>query len=334
MIVPQFWAEARTQHKANGKQITVRRFGWSNSGDADAQAMADSRVQDALQRLLSGEKLERRESKVPYNGADGVPIREEIVERHLAGSNTGSDDIIITRNSYGARCLNTPNVFFADIDFESPSGCGFVFTALFLLLAATAGFAVAVRPKPAWVLLTIALAVVLSPFLGIFLQAVLVKLKGGTKTAVIAAIRGVSGKNPSWNFRLYETPAGLRLLATHQTFAPQSAEVAACFKALGTDPIYAQMCIKQNCFRARVSAKPWRIGITENLRPRPGVWPVQEQHMPMREAWVREYEAKASAFAACKFVEQIGSGAVHADVAATISLHDVLCGANSGRPIA
>jgi len=36
-----------------------------------------------------------------------VPIREEIVSRH--------GDTIITRNSYGARCLNTPNALFADI---------------------------------------------------------------------------------------------------------------------------------------------------------------------------------------------------------------------------
>jgi hypothetical protein len=39
---------------------------------------------------------------MPYNGAAGVPIREEIVGRH--------GETVITRNSYGARCLNMPNV--------------------------------------------------------------------------------------------------------------------------------------------------------------------------------------------------------------------------------
>ncbi|MEQ1893799.1 MAG: hypothetical protein ABL998_14750, partial [Planctomycetota bacterium] len=34
--------------------------------------------------------------------AEGVPIREEIVSEH--------DAAVITRNGYGARCLNTPNV--------------------------------------------------------------------------------------------------------------------------------------------------------------------------------------------------------------------------------
>ena len=60
--------------------------------------------------MLSGEKLRRREPQTSYNGAEGVPIREEVLEQH--------GEEIITRNSYGARCLNTPNVLFADIDFD------------------------------------------------------------------------------------------------------------------------------------------------------------------------------------------------------------------------
>src|SRR5688500_8191871 len=103
MIVPQYWAEGRVQHRAKGRQVTMRRFGWADTSQADAQAHADTRAQEALDRFLSGESLERREPKIPYNGADGVPIREEIVSRH--------GEAIITRNSYGARCLNTPNVF-------------------------------------------------------------------------------------------------------------------------------------------------------------------------------------------------------------------------------
>jgi len=59
--------------------------------------------------VLSGEKLIRREPKIPYKGAAGVPIREEIVSRH--------GETIITRNAYGARCLNTPNVLFADVRY-------------------------------------------------------------------------------------------------------------------------------------------------------------------------------------------------------------------------
>ena len=48
MIVPTYWAEARVQQRAGDRQVTVRRFGWSDAGQDDAQAMADARA--ALQK--------------------------------------------------------------------------------------------------------------------------------------------------------------------------------------------------------------------------------------------------------------------------------------------
>lgn len=107
MIVPQYWAEARVQ-QLEPRQITVRRSGWSDISQEEAQAHAEARAREALERIASGEALSRREPRVPYNGAEGVPIREEILERH--------GETIITRNVYGARCLNTPDVAFADVD--------------------------------------------------------------------------------------------------------------------------------------------------------------------------------------------------------------------------
>lgn len=114
MIVPRFWAEGRIQERVAGQQVTVRRFGWSDDSPLAAQAHADQRTREAYDRIVSGETLERRERKLAYNGAHGVPIREEILERQ--------GDSIVTRNSYGARCLNTPDVLFVDVDFESEEG--------------------------------------------------------------------------------------------------------------------------------------------------------------------------------------------------------------------
>ncbi len=75
MIVPQFWAEGRIQERTAGKQLTVRRYGWSDESPLAAQAHADQRTREAFERIAQGEKLERREPKRAYNGADGVPIR-------------------------------------------------------------------------------------------------------------------------------------------------------------------------------------------------------------------------------------------------------------------
>ncbi len=53
MIVPDFWAEARRQHRAAGRQTTVRRFGWSERSQADAQANANRRADGGLLRHVA-----------------------------------------------------------------------------------------------------------------------------------------------------------------------------------------------------------------------------------------------------------------------------------------
>jgi hypothetical protein len=335
MIVPHYWAEGRVQQRHLGKQITVRRFGWSDVGELDAQTMADERAQQAMQRIVSGEKLERHEPKTPYNGAEGVPIREEIISEH--------GDAVITRNAYGARCLNTPNVFFADIDFEPPrlpSGyTGPIFCTLWLGTMAVA-----------WALglLTALMAVALFFAVGVlavFIASAISKRKqaaaaaaplphNSPEAAAKARVQAFLDTHPHWGFRLYRTPAGLRLIATHQTMLPQDPEVALAFAALGTDPIYTAMCLRQQCFRARLTAKPWRIGVHDHMRPRPGVWPVAPQRLAERAAWVQAYEAAAASFAACRYVETLGQPTVHFEVAAVQALHDAQCQADSGLEIA
>jgi hypothetical protein len=130
MIIPEYWAEARLQHRDRKRQVTMRRFGWSDIGQAEAQAHAEARVREAMDRALAGETLPRRERRVAYNGADGMPIREEIVDR--------AGDTVITRNGYGALCLNTPNVLFADIDHEAHSSPRRVLVSMILVFAVIA----------------------------------------------------------------------------------------------------------------------------------------------------------------------------------------------------
>jgi hypothetical protein len=42
---------------------------------------------------------------------------------------------------------------------------------------------------------------------------------------------------------------------------PSSPEVQGLFQQLEVDPLYAMLCHQQQCFRARVSGKPWRMGL-------------------------------------------------------------------------
>lgn len=326
MIVPQYWAEARTQHRERGRQITIRRFGWSDDNHAHAQAMAEHRAAEALQRALSGEKLPRREPRVPYNGAQGVPIREEIVARH--------DDVVVTRNAYGARCLNTPDVLFGDVDFVRAAPLRLKL-AMFGLLASVA---LMLGWRSGSILLGLG-ALVVALFAGYLLSEALyrlvIRVTGGQARRTRTLIERFVAAHPDWGLRLYQTPNGWRTLVTHRLFAPDEPEVAAFFAAIGADPLYARMCRNQQCFRARVSAKPWRIGIATHLKPRPGVWPVRPERMADRSAWIARYENEAARFAACAFVAALGNRQVHPKVAAVSALHDSLCRATtSGLTIA
>jgi hypothetical protein len=315
MIIPQFWATGRLQDKVSGDQITLYRFGWSNTSQADAQANADTRVADAMRRAIAGEKLVRRNPKTAYNGADGAPIREEIISHY--------GDCIITRNAYGARCLNSPNALFADVDFPQPSAPTYG-AAIFIALAFIALVAGWVTKSALLSIVLLLVALIAAGYVNRFIKH---RTKPETNEAEVKArekiVRFVS-LNPGWNVRVYKTPAGLRALATHELFNPNDPAVSAFFKAIGTDRLYARMCAKQQCFRARLSPKPWRIGISDHLAARTDQWPISPEQAPLRDAWIVRYEAKATGYASCRLMESIGSGIVHPQLSDLVDLHDKL----------
>lgn len=313
MIVPDHWAQASLRERHRGRQVTVHRFGWSTTSLADAQAMAQSRAAEAMRRILAGETLDRRERKTAYNGAFGVPIREEVLARH--------GEEVITRNAYGAHCLNTPNVLIADVDF-APAPRARAAVATGAVLAALGALAGVALQRWGLVIGALVLALLVAAPVSAALQRLLTAARGGPEQAARQRIDRFLAAHPAWSLRLYRTPGGLRLLATHRRFDATDPEVAGFFSAIGADPLYVRMCTHQRCFRARLTAKPWRIGIAGHLRPRPGVWPVRPEQLEQRHQWVTAYEPVAARFAACHHVAALGSGAVHADVQGVVALHD------------
>ena len=330
MIVPRFWAEARIQQRHEDRQVTIRRFGWSSESQEDADKRAAERAREAWARFEGGEKVDRRERKVPYNGAEGVPIREEIV--------LVQGEQVVTRNVYGALCLNSPNVLFADIDLVFEEATAWL-PAVSLVLAAALCLCLKMYYK-----LDLGWGTALGIFLMVFLAfwlfwALWVRLtrtrKGRQAYQEVARNRigTFVAKHPDWRLRIYETPAGLRLLAIHRTFAPDEPEVLELFSEVGADKFFVKMCQRQNCFRARVSPKPWRIGIETHMRPA-GVWPVDPQRLPERRAWVETYERQAENFASCRFLEELGNGAKDPECCAVLALHDRLCKSDTELPLA
>lgn len=324
MLVPQFWAEARKQGKVGGRRVTVRRFGWSDISQEDASQNAEKRVNEAYSRIETGETLLKREPKRAYNGAEGVPIREEILDRF--------GEAILTRNGYGAKCLNTPNVFFADIDFGTEPGFGaWLGTMSFFLLGGLAVFFLVGSYRLALVVSIVGL--ILSYPFALFIRNWVLGLTGGPEAVSIRRVERFIQAHPQWNMRIYRTPAGLRLLATHKKMDPLDPIALQAFQSLGTDPIYVQMCLKQNCFRARVSPKPWRIGLSRHI-PSQAVWPVPEFFADQRKAWQKEYDYRSTEFASCRFLKEVGSGIIDPGVHSVQLIHDELCQANSQLPLA
>jgi len=325
MIIPSYWAEARLQERLRGRQLTLRRFGWSELSAEAAQAHAEQRVKEAMAAARAGAKPARRDLKVAYGGVHGLPIREEVLERH--------GDLAVTRNAYGARCLNVPDVLFADVDFPDEAGsrlvvaCGAVLVLLALL---------ATWPRhSAWLSVgALFVALLMSSPMALAVHRFWQRRGPSPERTALRRFEAFVAAHPDWRLRVYRTPGGLRALALHRRFDPLEPAVDEFFRALRGDTVYGAMCKTQRCFRARVSPKPWRIGIEAHLRPRPGTWPLTAEGLVLRRAWVAAYEDRSVGFASCRLLVELGQAPVDARAAEVQALHDRWCRVDSGLPIA
>ncbi len=300
-------------------------MGWSDVSQQEADLMAKTRLNDAFEKLVSGEKITLVERRVSYNGAEGMPIREEILEE--------IGDTVITRNIYGAHCLNVQNTLFADIDFDTIS------RSYMINLTAWAGFLISV--------ITFFITKKIYLALGIFslfliIRVILKKryLNDYKKTLESIEKKSLSNidsfckKHPEFKFRVYRTPSGLRLLALNDSYNPKDNSTIEFLKELGSDSNYIQMCVNQNCFRARVSPKPWRINLKDSLPHKKAVWPYSPEILEERRKWIEKYEAKSSDYASCKYIDTIGTGGECSEAVKVQELHDNLCRAFEELPTA
>jgi hypothetical protein len=326
MIIPQYWAEHRIQEKRGGRQVTVRRWGWSDVGEGEARVMAETRVKEAIARVWAGESLRRREPLETYGNEDGMPIREEVVSRF--------PHAVITRNGYGSLCLNTPRVLFADVDATfrdplrvHPGGC--------LLLVLT-GIALGIWQQSVWMGALVGIGV---PWLWF---AVNRRIRAGRRPRLeeearaerLEGIRAFSASHPDWHLRVYETPAGFRLLAMHEVFEPRGKETKTALETMNSDRRFVTLCVLQNCFRARVSPKYWRMGYHPAESLPKSKWPFPSEHLVRRRQWIEGYDRIAGGFASCRFLERLGSSRVHPEAEEVRKVHDELCRSEASLPLA
>ncbi len=141
----------------------------------------------------------------------------------------------------------------------------------------------------------------------------------------------LAAEAPGGSFRIYRTAAGFRVLATSFEFVPGSPEVERLMQAAGVDPAFVQLCRVQQSFRARLTPKPWRCG--RSLPP--GLFPRESPELRDRfTEWLAGYEEACRNRATCRFVAQVGPGAVHAGAIQILEVHDRISKASEPFPLA
>lgn len=340
MQIPQYWAQARLRHQTGIRHgATVQRWGWSDISPSDAQTHAQERARQALDDVLKAPRsrhldphFERMERTGEYGLGGATPIREEVLERR--------GDTVMTRNSYGAHCLNTEQIAIADIDYPAEKRPPrFPWLSLLLVPAALPWLW---QMPQVWGVRQIAMVVAIAA-MGLLLINRLKRWLAARQaqymrpvtaaTQAMNRVQEVQARHPDWGLRLYQTPKGLRIVVTHAPWHWQSPEVQTLFKELEVDPIYVLLCNRQQCFRARVSGKPWRMGMNgpSTLERR---WPTAPEHMQARREWNKIYDQAARQFAACHFLEQLGNPAICAEAQLFLQWHDSASNAHSDLPVA
>lgn len=159
------------------------------------------------------------------------------------------------------------------------------------------------------------------------------KLRGASRQkdedAAIARLRQFMESRRSAGARIYRTKAGLRYLFTHAPMAVND-ETLGWLAELGSDKLYTRLCREQNCFRARLSPKPWRVRMPPP-NPYPRETPVTQS---VFNGWVQGYEKNSDAYAVCAFLGAAGRDSIHSELSSLVREHDTATRSDSSLPLA
>jgi len=125
-------------------------------------------------------------------------------------------------------------------------------------------------------------------------------------------------KYKEYGFRLYETYQGARVIVLGKSFDPRDRETKKVMDEFNCDPLYTMLCIRQGCYRARLTPKPSRMKVRGYKVKYP-----REGDDSDFQRWVSEYETVSRSFSVCKFIEQVGASHSANDV---VRFHDDVTG--------
>jgi len=135
-----------------------------------------------------------------------------------------------------------------------------------------------------------------------------------------------SPKYKDYNYRIYETYQGARVIVLGRDFDPRDRETKRMMDEFNCDPLYTRLCVKQGCYRARLTPKPYRMKMQAYKVRFPGNGDEHDF-----QQWLTNYESERRNFSVCQLVEQLVTSHSLNDV---ILLHDEITGINYRQPLA
>lgn len=133
-------------------------------------------------------------------------------------------------------------------------------------------------------------------------------------------------------WRIYRTRAGLRVLVSGPDLAPGSERAGDLLTALRSDPLYVQLSNTYDSYRARLTPKPWRVGLRALPSRARQVEGAAVADVDQR--WLAEYVHVTRGFAVCRLVRS-GGAVMAAPARRLVEAHDRRTRvASTGLPLA
>ena len=131
--------------------------------------------------------------------------------------------------------------------------------------------------------------------------------------------------------RVYKTAAGHRVLITNTPFAPGTPQSENLLRQFGSDPLYIRLCHMQQSFRARLTPKPWRCGLS--VPPVSFPYETPQEEARFRE-WEAQYQAASASYATCRYLTSFGGIRIAPEFEELVYDHDQESKASTQLPLA
>ncbi len=252
---------------------------------------ARQRARESARRVLSFLTNGEFVDVPNHYGYDERPPREEIIDE-FADDNQETT-ATVTRNSYGCLILNTSELMFIDVDFPRRS-------------------ATIAMPR--------------------FLRKLLRQTEPpSVEEKVLEKLRETAKEHSQYGYRIYRTRNGYRIMVHTHAVRSDSQQADQLLEAFDADPLYRRLCKNQECFRARLTPKPYRC----QLPNPPCRFPFESAQQSVKfERWDANYRRKTEKYSTCRYVETIGLDRCDENLRGLVELHDGLTKATIGDPLA